>query len=96
MVTVPQMIGLVTDSGAHLPDGITGVVPVEVVPLTVTIDDVDYLDGITCDMGDWWFNVRKSNTEPLLRLNLEASSPTQLSEKLNELQGVLGEPHHGH
>jgi len=30
---------------------------------------VDYLDGITVDAGDWWFNVRKSNTEPLLRLN---------------------------
>jgi phosphomannomutase len=57
---------------------------------------VDYLDGITCDNGDWWFNVRKSNTEPLLRLNLEASSPKQLAEKLHELQGILGEPHHGH
>ena len=33
---------------------------------------IDYLDGITIDLGDWWFNVRKSNTEPLLRLNLEA------------------------
>ena len=33
---------------------------------------IDYLDGITIDFGDWWFNVRKSNTEPLLRLNLEA------------------------
>jgi len=33
---------------------------------------VDYLDGITIDLGQWWFNVRKSNTEPLLRLNLEA------------------------
>ncbi|HET7637491.1 MAG TPA: phosphomannomutase/phosphoglucomutase, partial [Ktedonobacteraceae bacterium] len=32
---------------------------------------VDKLDGITIDYGDWWFNVRPSNTEPLLRLNLE-------------------------
>src|SRR5215213_4608271 len=32
---------------------------------------IDYLDGVTIDFGDWWFNVRKSNTEPLLRLNLE-------------------------
>jgi phosphomannomutase len=31
---------------------------------------IDYLDGITIDLGDWWFNVRKSNTVPLLRLNL--------------------------
>jgi phosphomannomutase len=32
----------------------------------------DRLDGLTVDMGDWWFNLRPSNTEPLLRLNLEA------------------------
>jgi len=57
---------------------------------------VDYLDGITVDNGDWWFNVRKSNTEPLLRLNLEASSKEQLDEKLKELKKYLGEPHHGH
>src|SRR5213082_2154716 len=47
---------------------------------------VDYLDGITVDNGDWWFNVRKSNTEPLLRLNLEAKFPSQLKEKLAELK----------
>jgi len=57
---------------------------------------VDYLDGITVDLGDWWFNVRKSNTEPLLRLNLEAASPEQLAEKLAELQRYLGQPSHGH
>jgi phosphomannomutase len=33
----------------------------------------DRLDGLTVDCGDWWFNLRPSNTEPLLRLNLEAS-----------------------
>jgi phosphomannomutase len=32
----------------------------------------DRLDGLTVDAGDWWFNLRPSNTEPLLRLNLEA------------------------
>lgn len=57
---------------------------------------VDYLDGITIDAGDWWANIRKSNTEPLLRLNLEANSPALLTEKLKELQKYLGEPHHGH
>lgn len=57
---------------------------------------IDYLDGITVDNGEWWFNVRKSNTEPLLRLNLEASSPAQLDAKLIELKGILGEPVHGH
>ncbi len=57
---------------------------------------VDYLDGITVDLGDWWFNVRKSNTEPLLRLNLEAKLPGQLEEKFRELKRILGEPSHGH
>jgi len=57
---------------------------------------IDYLDGITIDFGEWWFNVRKSNTEPLLRLNLEASSPQQRDEKLAELKRILGEPVHGH
>ncbi len=57
---------------------------------------IDYLDGITIDLGEWWFNVRKSNTEPLLRLNLEAKSVTQRDEKLKELQRFLGEPVHGH
>jgi phosphomannomutase len=57
---------------------------------------VDYLDGITLDLGDWWFNVRKSNTEPLLRLNLEAKTPRMMEEKFGELKKVLGEPVHGH
>lgn len=58
--------------------------------------EIDYLDGITIDFGDWWFNVRKSNTEPLLRLNLECSTPSQLDEKLKELKKHLGEPVEGH
>ncbi len=57
---------------------------------------IDYLDGITVDLGDWWFNVRQSNTEPLLRLNLETSSPAMLKQKLAELQAILGQPIHGH
>ena len=57
---------------------------------------VDYLDGITIDLGAWWFNVRKSNTEPLLRLNLEANTQQLLQEKLKELCRILGEPLAGH
>src|SRR5579875_1814525 len=34
---------------------------------------IDHLDGLTVDAGEWWFNLRPSNTEPLLRLNLEAA-----------------------
>jgi phosphomannomutase len=57
---------------------------------------IDYLDGITVDNGDWWFNVRKSNTEPLLRLNLEAKNSGAVQERLEELKRILGEPAHGH
>ena len=35
---------------------------------------IDRLDGVTIDLGEWWFNLRPSNTEPLLRLNLEAAN----------------------
>lgn len=57
---------------------------------------IDNLDGITIDLGHWWFNVRKSNTEPLLRLNLEAKTPADVQNRLKELQKILGEPAHGH
>ena len=47
------------------------------------------LDGINVDYEDWHFNVRASNTEPLLRLNLEASSQQQMEEKRDELLSVI-------
>lgn len=53
---------------------------------------IDYLDGITVDLGDYWFNVRKSNTEPLLRVNIECRDEQMLQEKLLELKALLGEP----
>jgi phosphomannomutase len=46
---------------------------------------VDHLDGLTVDYGDWWFNVRPSNTEPLLRLNLEAKTQALMEEKRDQL-----------
>ena len=45
----------------------------------------DRLDGLTVDCGDWWFNVRASNTEPLLRLNLEATTRDQCETQVAEL-----------
>ncbi|MEM6315786.1 MAG: phosphomannomutase/phosphoglucomutase [Planctomycetota bacterium] len=57
---------------------------------------IDYLDGITIEMDDWWFNVRKSNTEPLLRLNLEANTQAEVDQRVAELQKLLGEPAEGH
>jgi phosphomannomutase len=53
---------------------------------------VDDLDGVTVQFKDWWFNVRPSNTEPLLRLNAEAKNADLLNEKLAELKALLGEP----
>lgn len=58
--------------------------------------EIDHLDGVTVQYRDWWFNVRASNTEPLLRLNMEANEPALLEEKLAELAPVLGEPDEGH
>ncbi|HVR30315.1 MAG TPA: phosphomannomutase/phosphoglucomutase [Thermoanaerobaculia bacterium] len=54
--------------------------------------EIDYLDGITVQYPDWWFNVRPSNTEPLLRLVLEADTREKLDEKRAILVGFLGEP----
>src|SRR5438445_4468452 len=53
---------------------------------------VDHLDGVTLDFGDWWFNVRPSNTEPLLRLNLEAADEDACNARTAEvLELVDGE-----
>ncbi len=50
---------------------------------------VHYVDGLTIDFGDWWFNVRKSGTEPLLRLNVEAKDEKVLKEKVRELSSII-------
>ena len=52
----------------------------------------DRLDGVTVGFKEWWFNCRPSNTEPLLRLNVEAKSQTLLDEKLSEIREQLGTP----
>ncbi len=49
----------------------------------------DHLDGLTLDFGDWWFNLRPSNTEPLLRLNLEAANPAEVERRVAEVQAVM-------
>jgi len=58
----------------------------------------DELDGITVEFGEvgdpswWWFNVRPSNTEPVLRLNLEASDAALRDARRDELISILGSP----
>jgi phosphomannomutase len=49
----------------------------------------DRLDGLTVDCGDWWFNLRPSNTEPLLRLNLEAADAPQCDEHTREVLALI-------
>ncbi|HRW37739.1 MAG: phosphomannomutase/phosphoglucomutase [Acidimicrobiales bacterium] len=49
----------------------------------------DRLDGLTVDLGDWWFNLRPSNTEPLLRLNLEAATRDDCDHHTSELLHLI-------
>ena len=50
---------------------------------------IDYLDGVTLQYERWWCNVRPSNTEPLLRLNVEADTPELLAQKRDELLALI-------
>jgi phosphomannomutase len=50
---------------------------------------IDHLDGLTVDFGDWWFNLRPSNTEPLLRLNVEASDRETMERERDELLDLI-------
>jgi phosphomannomutase len=52
---------------------------------------VDRLDGLTADFGTWWFNLRPSNTEPLLRLNVEDRDAASLSAHVDEVVRLVKE-----
>ncbi|MBI1866649.1 MAG: phosphomannomutase/phosphoglucomutase [Candidatus Staskawiczbacteria bacterium] len=49
----------------------------------------DYLDGITVEHNNWWFNARSSETEPLLRITIEADTKDLLEEKQKELRALV-------
>ena len=68
------------------PEGLVGEVAEHYRAVGAGIDD---LDGVTVDFGDWWFNVRPSNTEPLLRLNLEAKSAPECDRHVAEVLDVI-------
>jgi phosphomannomutase len=54
------------------------------------IHSIDHLDGVTVDLGDGsWFNVRMSNTEPLLRLNVEARSTEEVDEVVGQIAAQI-------
>lgn len=52
---------------------------------------LDHTDGLTVDMGAWWFNLRPSNTEPLLRLNLEAPTTKDCANRLAEVSALISQ-----
>ncbi len=49
----------------------------------------DHMDGLTVDGGDWWFNVRPSNTEPLLRLNVEAKDEATMQQLRDSVLSMM-------
>jgi len=51
--------------------------------------EVDHLDGLTVNAKDWWFNVRASNTEPLLRLNVEASKAARMESVRDDVLNII-------
>ncbi|MEY2767841.1 MAG: phosphomannomutase [Actinomycetota bacterium] len=76
----------------------SGEINTEVVDVSRVIDAVasrfrdlpqDRVDGLTVDCGDWWFNLRPSNTEPLLRLNLEAPTRGECDDRVAELLALI-------
>ncbi|MFQ5963221.1 MAG: phosphomannomutase/phosphoglucomutase [Candidatus Scalinduaceae bacterium] len=52
---------------------------------------IDFLDGVTVEYKDWWFNVRKSNTEPLLRLNLEGKTKEMMEKHKKQVIDIIKE-----
>jgi phosphomannomutase len=51
--------------------------------------EVDHLDGLTINGDTWWFNLRASNTEPLLRLNVEASTPARMEKVRDDVLNII-------
>ncbi len=54
--------------------------------------EIDWMDGVTCQYDQWWCNVRPSNTEPLLRLSLEALTDEMMNDKIELISKMLGAP----
>jgi phosphomannomutase len=52
--------------------------------------EIDELDGVTVTAGEWWFNVRPSNTEPLLRLNVEAVNEATMKKVRDKVLELIG------
>jgi phosphomannomutase len=53
--------------------------------------EIDRLDGLSIDLGESWFNLRASNTEPLLRLNVEARDPGTVEDTVRRIEEIIEE-----
>ena len=62
---------------------------IERIARTYASERMDRTDGLTVEFEDWWFNLRPSNTEPLLRLNVEARTEALLKDKTEEVLGLI-------
>jgi phosphomannomutase len=71
------------------PAGAVELLAAEVEAAGGRLGTVDRLDGLTVDRGDWWYNLRPSNTEPLLRLNVEAPDAPSCAAHVTEVQADL-------
>jgi phosphomannomutase len=71
------------------PAGAVELMAAEVEATDGALGTADRLDGLTVDRGDWWYNLRPSNTEPLLRLNVEAPDAASCAARVAEVQADI-------
>ena len=71
------------------PAGAVELMAAEVEAADGALGTADRLDGLTVDQGDWWYNLRPSNTEPLLRLNVEAPDAASCAARVAEVQADI-------
>ncbi len=71
------------------PAGAVELLAAEVERAGGALGTADRLDGLTVDRGDWWYNLRPSNTEPLLRLNVEAPDEASCTRHVAEVQAEV-------
>jgi phosphomannomutase len=69
---------------------------IEAIADAFTTAEMDRLDGLTVDLGSKWLNVRPSNTEPVLRLNVEAPTEHDVDRLVDEVRSILVEPKREH
>lgn len=72
-----------------LPKGTNNKTVLEKISLDYKNGEINWMDGLSVDYPDWRFNIRASNTEPLIRLNLEADTEILMKQKLEEVKNKI-------